>query len=75
MQKSADDNGVWLVTGRAIYKLAGGKIQSCSPLPQKFENVDGIAVNESVSGAILIGTDINWAKSLSGATPLIAVKH
>jgi hypothetical protein len=74
MQKGAGD-GVWLVTGRAIYKLAGGKIAHCSPLPQKFENVDSIAVNESVSGVILIGTDINWAKSLSGTTPLVAVKH
>ncbi len=69
------DGDILLVTGRAIYKLADGKIADCSPLPQKFENVGGIAVNESVPGVFLIGTDINWAKSLSGVTPLIAVKH
>lgn len=73
--QSAGAGDVWIVTGRAIYKLAGGKIANCSPLPQKFENVDGIAVNQSVPGVVLIGTDINWAKSLSGTTPLVAVKH
>jgi hypothetical protein len=71
----SDGRSVWLVTGRAIYKFGAGSIETCAKLPDKFENVDGIGISEKVAGVILVGTDINWAKSLSGMTPLIAVKR
>lgn len=71
----SDGQSVWLVTGRAVYKLAGGKLETCSPMPEKLEQVDGIAVSEEIQGIILVGTDINWEKSLSGTTPLIAIKR
>jgi hypothetical protein len=71
----SDGKSVWLVTGRAIYKLAGGSVESCAELSGKFEDVDGLGISQAVAGIVLVGTDINWAKSLSGTTPLIAIKR
>jgi hypothetical protein len=68
-------NRLWLVTGRAVYELSGTNLESCAPLPEKLDDIDGLFVSEAVSGVVLVGTNINQAKSISGTTPLIAVRR
>jgi hypothetical protein len=67
-------NGYWIVTGESIYRFVPGQKREQMKLPEKVREVAGVAINDEVPGVIIVATDINWAFSTSGYTPLIAVK-
>jgi len=67
----AVDGGFWGITYRVLYRFgADGKIQKEFPLP-KLKSVSGVYLSRDVPGAIIIRTDVNWAVSTSGYTPLV----
>jgi hypothetical protein len=67
---SAED-GFWAVTPKALYSFgADGGTHVRHPLP-KLKAVSGIYMNRDLPGIIVIRTDVNWAVSVSGYTPLI----
>ena len=63
----------WAVTGRGVYHFAPGAEPTFHAMP-KLRNISGFNLSDDISNVIVVSTDINWAKSLSGYTPLIAVK-
>jgi len=67
---SADD-GFWGITYRALYLFdaAGNKKQEYT-LP-KLESVSGIRLSKALPQVIVLQTDVNWAVSTSGYTPLV----
>lgn len=67
-------NGYWLVTSEAVYHFVPGQKREKLELPKKARRVSGVMINDEIPGVIIVGTDINWANSLSGFTPLLAVK-
>ena len=65
------DGGFWGITYRALYLFdsAGNKKQEY-PLP-KLESVSGIHLSKALPQVIVLQTDVNWAVSTSGYTPLV----
>lgn len=63
---------VWLVTYGALYRLS-------SPVdahPTKIElppltRFGGLYMNRDTAGVVILRTDVNWARSVSGYTPLV----
>lgn len=68
------ENDYWAVTGRGVYHFTPGSEPKFHALP-KLRSVSGITLSDEIANIIVVSTDINWAKSLSGYTPLIAVKN
>ncbi len=67
---SAND-GFWAVTPEALYHFeANENPPTRHPLP-KLEPESGVYMGRDVQGAIVIRTDLNWAVSVSGYTPLV----
>jgi hypothetical protein len=67
---SAND-GFWAVTPKALYHFeANENPPTRHPLP-KLEPESGVYMSRDVQGAIVIRTDVNWAVSVSGYTPLV----
>jgi len=65
------DGGYWAITWRALYHFdAGGTKDREYTLP-KLESVSGIHLSKALPGAIVLQTDVNWAVSTSGYTPLV----
>jgi hypothetical protein len=69
---SLPDGRIWAITWRALYLIsADGKEQRDFELP-KLKKVAGIYLNTDLPGVIVLRTDVNWAVSTSGYTPLLA---
>ena len=67
----AGDGGFWAITWRALYRFsANGNKEKEYSLP-KLEPVSGVYLSRELPGAIVLRTDVNWAVSTSGYTPLI----
>jgi len=67
----SDDGGFWAITWRALYHYdRGGNREKECVLP-KLESVSGIHLSRALPGAIVLQTDLNWAVSTSGYTPLV----
>lgn len=61
----------WAITDRALYRFdAAGTKEKEYPLP-KLESVSGIHLSRALPGVIVLQTDLNWAVSTSGYTPLL----
>jgi|HubBroStandDraft_6_1064221.scaffolds.fasta_scaffold194350_1 hypothetical protein len=68
---ASTDGGFWAITPGALYRFAvDGNTQVRYPLP-KMKPVSGVYMNRDLPGVIVVRTDVNWAVSLSGYTPLI----
>ena len=64
------DGGFWGITYRALYRFdAAGKTEKEYALP-KLESVSGIRLSRALPNVIVLQTDLNWAVSTSGYTPL-----
>jgi hypothetical protein len=68
------ENDYWAVTGRRVYHFTPGSEPTFHAIP-KLRTLSGINLNDEITNIIVVSTDINWAKSLSGYTPLIALKN
>jgi hypothetical protein len=65
------DAGFWAVAPGALYRFGvDGNTQARFPLP-KLKPASGVYLNRDMPGIIVVRTAVNWAKSLSGYTPLI----
>lgn len=65
------DGGFWGITYRALYLFdATGNRKQEYTLP-KLESVSGIHLSKVLPGVIVLQTDVNWAVSTSGYTPLV----
>jgi hypothetical protein len=68
---SGKDGGPWGITYRAIYHFdRDGNKEAVYPLP-KLEPIAGIYLSREIPGVVVIRTDVNWAVSTSGYTPLV----
>jgi len=68
---SSADGGFWGITWRALYSFtASGDKEKEYPLP-KLAPVSGIYLSRDLPGAVVLRTDVNWAVSTSGYTPLV----
>jgi hypothetical protein len=68
---SAEDGGFWGITSEALYRFgADGNIKEEHALP-KLKRLSGFLINRELPGVIVLGTDANWAVSVSGYTPLV----
>ena len=65
-----DSTGFWTVSGGALYHFRGDTIDQHESIP-KLQHRAGIAYSEAIPGLLIVSTDINWRKSVSGPTPLI----
>jgi len=69
--KPAADGGFWAITWRALYHYtATAERDGEYPLP-KLQPVSGIYISRDIPGTIILKTDVNWAVSTSGYTPLV----
>ncbi|HXN24677.1 MAG TPA: hypothetical protein VOA41_18240 [Candidatus Dormibacteraeota bacterium] len=67
----AGDSCFWGITWRALYRFAvDGKLEREYPLP-KLKPVSGVYLSRELPGVIVVRTDVNWAVSTSGYTPLL----
>jgi hypothetical protein len=65
------NGGFWAVTPEALYRFGADENTPIrSPLP-KLHLESGIYMNRNLPGVIVISTDVNWAVSVSGYTPLV----
>lgn len=67
----AAEGSFWAITWRALYRFGvDGKKEREYALP-KLMSVSGVYLSRELPGVLLVRTDVNWAVSTSGATPLI----
>jgi len=67
----AEDGGFWGITSEALYRFGSdGTTKEEHALP-KLKRVSGFLLNRELPGVIVLGTDVNWAVSVSGYTPLV----
>ena len=65
------DSGFWAITWRAVYHFGpDGKQDKQYPIP-KLKPFSGIHLSREIPGVIVVRTDVNWAVSTSGYTPLV----
>ncbi|HXD33890.1 MAG TPA: hypothetical protein VN643_22415 [Pyrinomonadaceae bacterium] len=70
----AGSEDYWAVTGRGIYHFKAGTEPTFQTVPALVRR-SGISMSDAIPNIIVVATDINWAMSVSGYTPLIAVKN
>jgi hypothetical protein len=64
-------SGFWAITpGNLYYFSANGQEKREYALP-KLESVSGIHLSRALPGVVVLQTDLNWAVSTSGYTPLV----
>lgn len=63
-------DAIWAVGIDGLYRFDGARQPRFQPLP-KFEERDGYSVSFDVPGIVLVLTDVNQRRSLSGAVPLL----
>jgi hypothetical protein len=69
------EGGFWAITYRGLYRFdATGKKEKEYTLP-KLESVSGIHLSRALPGVIVLQTDLNWAVSTSGYTPLVVPRE
>jgi hypothetical protein len=66
---SAAETGFWAITWRALYQFGSNGPKEYA-LP-KCKAVSGIRLSRDLPGVIVVRTDLNWAVSTSGYTPLV----
>jgi hypothetical protein len=67
----AADGGFWAITWRALYHYdAKGHVEREYALPA-LKPVSGIYLSCEIPGVAVVRTDVNWAVSTSGYTPLV----
>jgi hypothetical protein len=67
----AGESGFWGITWRALYRFGvDGKQEREYPLP-KLKPVSGVYLSRELPGVIVVRTDVNWAVSTSGYTPVL----
>jgi hypothetical protein len=59
----------WALTWRALYRFNGGETKEYE-LP-KLREVSGVHLSYDLPGVVIVRTDVNWAVSTSGYTPLV----
>lgn len=64
---------LWAVGIDGLYSFEGSEPPRFRPLP-KFEDRAGYRVSFEVPGIVLVMTDVNQRRSLSGAVPIMAVR-
>ncbi len=67
----AEDGGFWGLTWRALYRFAPGGTQEREYQLPKLKPVSGVYLSRDLPGVIVVLTDVNWAVSTSGYTPLL----
>jgi hypothetical protein len=68
---SAPDGEYWGVTWKALYRFkSDGSLAHAYAFP-KVRLVSGVYLSREIPGAIVVLTDLNWAVSVSGYTPLV----
>lgn len=65
------DGGFWAIAYRALYHFHSDGSQDKKYELPKFEAVSGIPLSRALPGVIVLQTDVNWAVSTSGYTPII----
>jgi hypothetical protein len=68
----AANGGFWAITWRALYLFAADGTNSSEYVLPKLKPVSGIYMSRDLPGVIVVRTDVNWAVSVSGYTPLLA---
>lgn len=68
---AAGKNGVWAVTGGGVYHIDGPGKWHRFQMPELDEYGD-LQISTAIPGLVVLATDVNWANSVSGMTPLIA---
>lgn len=66
-------NTLWAIGIDGLYRFDGIKAPQFRPLPT-FENRGGYWVSFDVSGTVLVMTDVNQRRSLSGSVPIMAAR-
>ena len=64
-------DGYWAVTPGALYHFEANENPPTRYSLPKLEPNSGVYMSRDVQGAIVIRTDVNWAVSVSGYTPLV----
>lgn len=64
---------VWALGTDGLYRFDGESSPQFRPLP-KFENRGGYQVSFDVPGVVLLITEVNESRSLSGAVPIMAAR-
>ena len=64
---------VWALGIDGLYHFDGSSPPQFRPLP-KFENRGGYRVSFEVPGVVLVMTDVNQRRSMSGAVPIMAAR-
>jgi len=68
---SSADGGFWGITYRALYLFdSDGQTKQEYAFP-KLESVSGVHLSKALPHVIVVQTDVNWAVSTSGYTPLL----
>jgi hypothetical protein len=65
------DGGFWAITSRALYYFAASGSKEKEYLLPALESVSGIHLSRALPGVVVLQTDVNWAVSTSGYTPLV----
>jgi hypothetical protein len=67
----AASGGFWAITPRALYSYSADGRKEKEYLLPTLESVSGIRLSRAVPGVVVLQTDVNWAVSTSGYTPLV----
>lgn len=67
----SDDGGFWAITWRALYRFEADGVRKKEYALPKLKPVSGVYLSRELPGAIIVRTDMNWAVSTSGYTPLV----
>jgi hypothetical protein len=67
---SAVGQDLWAVGLDGIYKVGAGGAAMVTPLPA-FQRIGGVSVSFALPGVVLVLTDVNQRRSLSGSVPLM----
>lgn len=62
------------VTQKGVYQFPIGEKEKFFQLP-KLKEMAGVWLSDEIPNVVVVSTDINWAASLSGYTPLFALKN
>ena len=68
---AAADDGFWAIAPGTLYHFTDeGKTAEKYSLP-KLKLVSGVWMSQELPGVVVVRTDVNWAVSVSGYTPLV----
>ncbi len=67
---TAAKGAVWAVSYRHLVRLGENDKAEVTDLPQ-LSRIDGVWLSRDLPGLVVIRTDVTWANSVSGYTPLV----